>query len=75
VKALSDKAEKELVDFSRSDSLRRDMEIVTSNRYNPFVRNGIADADAYVEFVMEYNEFINHRPKPFVPMAEKVMKL
>jgi hypothetical protein len=75
VKALSDKAEKELVDFSRSEPLGRDMEIVTSNRHNPFVRNGTADADAYVEFVTEYNEFINHRPKPFVPMGDKVMKL
>ncbi len=75
MKALSDKAEKELVDFSRSDSLRRDMEIVTSNRYNPFVRNGIVHADSYVEFVTEYNEFINHRPKPFVPMAERDMRL
>jgi hypothetical protein len=75
VKALSDKAEKELIDSSRSDSLRRDMEIVTSNRYNSFFRNGIVDADAYVEFVTEYNEFINHRLKPFVPMSEKDMRL
>lgn len=75
MKALSDKAEKELVDLSRSDSLRRDMEIVTSNRLNPFVRNGIIDADAFVSFVTEYNEFINHRPKPFVPMADKDMRL
>jgi hypothetical protein len=71
----SDKAEKELIDVSKSASLKKDMETVASNRHNPFVRNGAIDSDAYVEFVTEYNEFINHRPKPFVPMADRVMKL
>jgi len=78
----SDKAEKELIDVSKSDSLKKesdslkkDMEFVASNRHNPFLRNGTVDVDAYVEFVTEYNEFINHRPKPFVPMAGLVMKL
>jgi len=27
------------------------------------------------EFVTQYNEFINHEPKPFKPMIDKVMKL
>jgi hypothetical protein len=71
----SDKAEKELIDVSKSDSLKKDMEFVASNRHNPFLRNGAVDVDAYVEFVTEYNEFINHKPKPFVPMAGLVMKL
>lgn len=70
-----DKAERELMDFSDSDSLRKDMEIVSANRHNPFVKNGIVDTDAYVEFVTEYNEFIGHRPKPFVPITEKDMRL
>jgi hypothetical protein len=70
-----DRAQRELIDLSKSDSLRKDMETVSSNSHNPFVRNGIVDADAYVEFVTEYNEFINHRRKPFVAMADRTMKL
>jgi len=75
VKGRSGKTEKELIEFSKSDSLREDMEIVSSKRHNPFMRDGTVNADAYIEFVTEYNEFINHRPKPFVPMADRVMKL
>lgn len=75
MKGRSGKTEKELIEFSKSDSLREDMEIVSSKRHNPFMRDGTVNADAYIEFVTGYNEFINHRPKPFVPMADRVMKL
>jgi hypothetical protein len=42
---------------------------------SPFVRNGVVDIDAYIEFVQQFNEFINHEPKPFRPMIEKDMRL
>jgi hypothetical protein len=72
---LSKEAEKELIELSKSDTLRRDMERVASQRYNPFIKDGKVDVDAYIEFVTQFNEFINHEPKPFNPMIDKVMKL
>ena len=72
---LSKKAEEELIKLSKSESLKKDMEAVASNRHNPFIKDGKVDVDAYIEFVSQYNEFINHRPKPFKPMIDKIMKL
>lgn len=72
---ISKRAEKELLELSRSDSLRKDMEAVRSNMYNPFFKDGKINIDAYIEFVTQFNEFINHEPKPFRKMIDKVMKL
>jgi hypothetical protein len=72
---ISKKAEQELREFSRSDALRKDMETIASKRHNPFIREGKVDVDAYIEFVTQYNEFINHTPKPFSRIIDKDMKL
>lgn len=72
---ISEEAQKELSELSKSDTLRRDMEKVASQRHNPFIKDGKVDVDAYIEFVTQYNEFINHKPKPFKPMIDRVMKL
>jgi hypothetical protein len=72
---LSSNAEKEFREMARSEALRRDMEAVRRNRLNPFIKDGIADVDAYVAFVTQFNEFINHEPKPFKPMIDKFMLL
>ena len=72
---ISKKAEKELIKFSRSDSLRKDMEAVRLNRHNPFLKDGKVNIDAYIEFVTQFNEFINHEPKPFRKIIDRVMKL
>ncbi|MBI5307127.1 MAG: hypothetical protein HZB37_02000 [Planctomycetes bacterium] len=72
---LSDRAEKELVALGKSEELRKDMETLRSQWHSPFIKDGIVDADAYIEFVQQFNEFINHEPKPFKPMIEKEMKL
>jgi hypothetical protein len=72
---LSEKAKKELRDLAESAALRRDMETVRANRHNPFVKDGKVDVDAYLEFVEQYNEFINHEPKPFRRMIDKDMRL
>ncbi len=73
--SISKKAEKELKELSRSDSLRKDMEKVVSKRHNPFIKEGKVDVNSYIEFVTEYNEFINHKPKPFKPIIDKDMRL
>jgi len=58
-----------------SGSLRDDMRHLAENRHNPFLKDGKVDIDRYVDFLNAYNEFINHMPKPFKPMKEKIMKL
>lgn len=72
---VSKKAKKELIEASRSASLRKDMREIASNRHNPFFKNGKVDADGYIEFVTQFNEFINHAAKPFRPMIDKICKI
>lgn len=72
---ISEKAKQELLKLSGSDSFRKDMQIIRANRHNPFFRDGKVDADAYIEFLNQFNEFINHTPKPFRRMIDKDMKL
>ena len=69
------KVVEELIKLARSDALRKDMETIALKRHNPFVKEGRVDADAYIEFVTQYNEFINHTPKPFSRIIDKDMKL
>ncbi|MEK7449273.1 MAG: hypothetical protein AAB019_07285 [Planctomycetota bacterium] len=65
----------ELLRLAGSASLRADLEWIASHRHNPFVKNNRIDVDTYIEFLTQYNEFINHRPKPFVKMIDREMKL
>jgi hypothetical protein len=37
--------------------------------------NGSVDLDRLLEFFNQFNEFINHQPKPFAPMIDKDMRL
>jgi hypothetical protein len=72
---FSKTAEEELRVLSHSAALRNDMRAVATSRHNPFLKVGVVDADAYLEFVMTFNEFINHEPKPFKPMIGSDMRL
>ena len=36
---------------------------------------GRVDMDRLIEFVTQFNEFINHQPKPFSRMIGREMKL
>lgn len=72
---LSVEAEKELLELGNSETLRNDMEMLSSQWQTPFIKNGEVDMDAYIEFVQQFNEFINHEPKPFKPMIDRDMKL
>ena len=72
---LSEHEKKEMLRLAGSPSLREDMEYLTAHRHNPVVSNDIVDMDRLLEFLTEFNEFINHKPKPFKPMVERVMKL
>ncbi len=65
---LSKEEAQEIFELSQSTTLRDDMRKVREGRHNPFFRNGVSNPDAYIEFVTQYNEFINHEPKPFRPI-------
>ena len=72
---VSDKSQEELLKHSQSVAFKNDMKIIAGQRHNPFIKNGNVDVDAYIEFVTQYNEFINHQPKPFRRMIDNDMKL
>jgi len=72
---MSDCAEKELAELGSSEKLKKDMEMLRSQWQTPFIKSSEVDIDAYIDFVQQFNEFINHEPRPFKPMIEKDMKL
>ncbi len=72
---LSKKEKEELLRLSQSSSLKADMRYVAAHRHNSLIVEGKVDLDRLITFLTEYNEFINHKPKPFKPMIDKVMKL
>jgi len=72
---LSKNEKEELIALARSASLKKDMQYLSAHRHNPLIVNGKVDPDRYITFVTEYNEFINHQPKPFKPIIDKIMKL
>jgi hypothetical protein len=71
---FSKKEKEELLSLSQSSSLKADMRYVSAHRYNPFIVDGKVDLDRFITFLTEYNEFINHKPKPFKPMIDRIMK-
>jgi hypothetical protein len=72
---LSRAAQEEIRRLANSEALKNDLAVVAATRHNPFVKDGVVDADAYIDFVTAFNEFINHEPKPFVRMIDKDMRL
>ena len=72
---ISEEEKIELLRLAGSSCMREDMERVANDRHNPFIKNGIVDLDAYIEFVTQFNEFINHEPKPFEPIIDRDMRL
>ena len=73
--SVSESAKKELLQFSLSTSFMKDMRKVSLNTHNPFWNKGKVSADAYIAFVCQFNEFMNHARKPFTRFVEKDMKL
>lgn len=72
---LSEKEKQEWTVLAESTSLRDDMRRLSESRHNPFLKDGRVDIDKYIDFLNQYNEFINHTPKPFKPMIDRIMKL
>jgi hypothetical protein len=72
---LSEKEKNELLRLAQSSSLRDDMRFVSAHRLNLATINGSVDLDMVITFLTGYNEFINHKHKPFKPMIDKIMKM
>lgn len=73
--AISEREKEELLRLAELPSLKEDMRHLSAHRHNPVIVDGRVDIDRWIAFLTEYNEFINHRPKPFKPIIDKVMKL
>jgi len=69
---LSETERLDMLRLSESASLRKDMEYLSSHRHNPVLVNGAYDMDRLIEFLSQFNEFINHQPKPFRPMKTSI---
>ena len=72
---ISIKEQEELRRLAQSSSLQNDMKYIASHRHNPLIVEGNVDLDRLITFLTEYNEFINHNPKPFKPIIDRIMKL
>ena len=72
---LSKKEKEEFRQVAASALLRKDMQHLSANRFNPFIDGQNIDMDRLLIFLTEYNEFINHSPKPFKPIIDRIMKL
>lgn len=72
---LSEIERNELLTLSKSESLRKDMAQVKASRHNPLLVNGEVSPERVVEFLHQYNEFLNHPVKAPRPFVEKNMKL
>lgn len=73
--ALEQEERQELLKLAKSSTLREDMHRLASSRRNPLLIDGRVDLDRWLAFLNNYNEFVNHTPKPFRPMSDRVMKL
>lgn len=72
---LTDQEKEELVRQSQSARLKEDMRRLSANAHNPLMVDGRIDADRWLTFLNEYNEFVGHTRKPLKWMVERVMKL
>ena len=72
---ISKKEKKELRQGADSALLRKDMQYLADKRFNPLIEGQNINMDRLLVFLTEYNEFINHAPKPFRPIIDRIMKL
>ncbi len=72
---LSRSIKAEVAALARSESLKNDMQIMAERKCAPFIKDGRTDVDAFIAFIIEFNEFINHEPRPFSKMPDRDMVL
>lgn len=72
---ISEESAREICRLANSHSLKMDMKKIASQRHNPFFKQGKVLVDEYIEFVTQFNEFINHEPKPFKKIIDREVRL
>lgn len=72
---FSEREKEELRTVASSASMRADSQRLRAGRINPFIMNGNVDCDRVLEFLTEYNQFLNNPIKPRWIFIEKNMKL
>lgn len=72
---LSEEERQDMLRLAGCPDLKRDMELIVSGRHNPLLVNGAVDMDRLLDFLTQYNEFINHQAKPFKQMLDSDMRL
>jgi len=72
---LTDVEKEELLRFAKSHELKNDLRRLKDKRFDPIVFNGKVDLERLIIFLNGFNEFINHKPKPFKPIIDRIMRL
>jgi hypothetical protein len=72
---LTEQERRELKELAASSSLREDLQILSRRHSRHFFRDGRVDVDLIVVFLTEFNEMINHQPKPFKKIIDHDMRL
>ena len=65
---LTEEERRELKELAASGALREDMQTLARP-------HGRVDIDLVVTFLTEFNEMINHQPKPFKAIIDRDMRL
>ncbi len=72
---LTEQERLELKQLSQSEKFKQDLKKIKETRINPCMVNGKIDVDLWIKFLTEFNEFINHEPKPFKKIIDTKNKL
>lgn len=72
---ISQEDRDELLALAGSRRMREDTARVSASRLNPFLIGSEVSAELVMEFLTQYNEFLNHQVKPLRPFIERNMKL
>jgi hypothetical protein len=72
---LTDEERRELKELAASAALREDLHTLARRRVRHFWRDGQVDIDQALAFLIEFNEMINHQPKPFKAIIDRDMRL
>ncbi|MBU2575089.1 MAG: hypothetical protein KKH28_13535 [Elusimicrobia bacterium] len=58
-----------------TDRINQDISRMAAGKSRLFVKDGKYDAAAWLEFANQFNEFMGHARKPFVPITGDNFKL
>lgn len=72
---LTEEERRELKELAVSPALREDLQTLARRRRRHFRRDGQVDLDLVLAFLIEFNEMIDHQPKPFKAIIDAEMRL